>query len=297
MAKPFYSLEEAAERLKKTPAEVEELVRSGDLREFRDSGRVFFKAEDVDILATREDTGDGATRPCVIARKDAAFLLEHFASYMPAFIGVANTSAFRMFVRSVSGEQVEVAQRDESWIKHCRDILSELSASVSKVLKGRVLGVTDFELEISIDKSAQCSKAAHFLASCLVRSETDELMIDPGNNELLADAICNSIAVSAIVPPYLFLRSSWIKAVLRVERDSGLGIDIESQINELPPAVARVMNELVGHGPFLASELKQVVVPALTSLSIANAELAASRLQRIAGLLKGEEVEPKSEEL
>jgi hypothetical protein len=49
--KPFYSLEEVTARLGKTADEVKALVREGALREFRDAGKVFFKAEDIDRLA------------------------------------------------------------------------------------------------------------------------------------------------------------------------------------------------------------------------------------------------------
>jgi hypothetical protein len=49
--KPFYSLEEVTARLGKTADEVKALVREGTLREFRDAGKVFFKAEDIDRLA------------------------------------------------------------------------------------------------------------------------------------------------------------------------------------------------------------------------------------------------------
>ena len=54
MAKPFYSMDEAAARLGKTEDDIRDMVRDGQLREFRDAGKVFFKAEDVDNLA-----GDG----------------------------------------------------------------------------------------------------------------------------------------------------------------------------------------------------------------------------------------------
>ncbi|NLG41670.1 MAG: helix-turn-helix domain-containing protein [Phycisphaerae bacterium] len=51
MAKPFYSIEEVCEKLGKTQDQVRKLVREGSLREFRDAGKIFFKAEDVDQLA------------------------------------------------------------------------------------------------------------------------------------------------------------------------------------------------------------------------------------------------------
>ncbi len=62
--KPFYSMEEVCEKLGKTQDEVKRLVREGSLREFRDAGKVFFKAEEVDKLAaarsslSSEDTGE-----------------------------------------------------------------------------------------------------------------------------------------------------------------------------------------------------------------------------------------------
>jgi hypothetical protein len=60
MAKPFYSMEEVCAKLGKKPEAVRELVRDGKLREFRDAGKIFFKAEDVDQLAgpARGSSGD-----------------------------------------------------------------------------------------------------------------------------------------------------------------------------------------------------------------------------------------------
>jgi len=59
MAKMFYSLEEAAGKLKKSPDEVKKLVEQGQLQEFRDRDRLMFKVEQVDLLAgTSEDDGE-----------------------------------------------------------------------------------------------------------------------------------------------------------------------------------------------------------------------------------------------
>lgn len=60
MAKPFYSIEEACDRLKKDENALRALVREGSLREFRDGGKVFFKAEDVDKLVAggKADSGE-----------------------------------------------------------------------------------------------------------------------------------------------------------------------------------------------------------------------------------------------
>ncbi|QOJ13487.1 MAG: helix-turn-helix domain-containing protein [Planctomycetia bacterium] len=60
MAKPFYTMDEVAALLKKSPDEIKALVRDGKLREFRDAGKLFFKAEDVTKLAGpgKGDTGE-----------------------------------------------------------------------------------------------------------------------------------------------------------------------------------------------------------------------------------------------
>ena len=51
MAAMFYSLQEAAERLGKTEADIREIVQSGQLREFRDGPNLLFKVDEVNALA------------------------------------------------------------------------------------------------------------------------------------------------------------------------------------------------------------------------------------------------------
>ncbi|MEO0482780.1 MAG: helix-turn-helix domain-containing protein [Planctomycetota bacterium] len=51
MAKLFYSLEEAAQRLGKSTDEIQEMAASGQLQEFRDRDSLVFKREQVDLLA------------------------------------------------------------------------------------------------------------------------------------------------------------------------------------------------------------------------------------------------------
>lgn len=67
MAKAFYSMEEVCELLGKTPNAVKGLVQDGTLREFRDGGKVFFKAEHVNKLSgskgSSEDSGEILLEP------------------------------------------------------------------------------------------------------------------------------------------------------------------------------------------------------------------------------------------
>ncbi len=55
MAKMFYTIEEAAERLGKSTDEVQQMADSGQLQEFRDGDRLMFKKEQVDLLGGGED--------------------------------------------------------------------------------------------------------------------------------------------------------------------------------------------------------------------------------------------------
>ncbi|MFH0980227.1 MAG: hypothetical protein V2A79_01645 [Planctomycetota bacterium] len=53
MAKMFYSLEEACQKLTMSEAQIKELVRQAKLREFRDAGKVNYKVEEVDALVAK----------------------------------------------------------------------------------------------------------------------------------------------------------------------------------------------------------------------------------------------------
>lgn len=55
MAKMFYSLEEAADRLGKSVDDVRGMAKSGQLQEFRDRDRLMFKKDQVDLLAGGDD--------------------------------------------------------------------------------------------------------------------------------------------------------------------------------------------------------------------------------------------------
>ena len=67
MAKMFYSLEEATKRLNMSEAQIKELVRKGKLREFRDAGKVNYKADEVDTMsAAAEASGQSGSGELVL---------------------------------------------------------------------------------------------------------------------------------------------------------------------------------------------------------------------------------------
>lgn len=54
MAKQYYTLSESAQLLRMTEDQVKSLVREGKLREYRDAGKVHYRADEVDRLAAKE---------------------------------------------------------------------------------------------------------------------------------------------------------------------------------------------------------------------------------------------------
>ncbi len=73
MAKDFYTLEEAQEKLTTDEPGIKNLVRQGKLREFRQDGKLHYKAQDVDTLAAGGDTlGLSATGEIVLEPADGS---------------------------------------------------------------------------------------------------------------------------------------------------------------------------------------------------------------------------------
>ena len=58
MAGMFYSLQEAAEKLNKTKEQLEEIVKEGKLREFRDGPNLLFKIEEIEALMSEAEAAE-----------------------------------------------------------------------------------------------------------------------------------------------------------------------------------------------------------------------------------------------
>ncbi|MCH2134291.1 MAG: helix-turn-helix domain-containing protein [Phycisphaerales bacterium] len=58
MAKMFYTVEEVCSKLGKTQEEVQEMVTSGQIQEFRDGDKLIFKVEQIDLLTESDDSGE-----------------------------------------------------------------------------------------------------------------------------------------------------------------------------------------------------------------------------------------------
>ncbi|NOT02612.1 MAG: hypothetical protein HOP29_18555, partial [Phycisphaerales bacterium] len=60
MAKMFYKIEEAIQKLRCDEAALKKAVRDGKLREFRDAGTTNYKVDEIDKLAATGGLGGGA---------------------------------------------------------------------------------------------------------------------------------------------------------------------------------------------------------------------------------------------
>ena len=58
MAKTFYTIEETCQKLDMTAEQLKDMVRNGQLREFRDAGKVNYKVDEVDKLAAEAAADD-----------------------------------------------------------------------------------------------------------------------------------------------------------------------------------------------------------------------------------------------
>ena len=94
MAKMFYSLEEAAKRLKKSTDEVRGMANKGQITEFRDGDRLLFKVDQIDLLAGDEEHD--------ISEMSSMIPLADTGSNMSA-LGLADSSAPPMTTKSGSG--------------------------------------------------------------------------------------------------------------------------------------------------------------------------------------------------
>lgn len=70
MAKMFYSMEEVCEKLGKSEDEVKEMVKSGQIQEFRDRDKLMFKVDQIDLLAGGDEEDDSDDSELEISLED-----------------------------------------------------------------------------------------------------------------------------------------------------------------------------------------------------------------------------------
>lgn len=72
MAKMFYSLSEAAQRLGKSEDDVRQMAGRGEIQEFRDGDKLIFKVDQIDLLSQGDDEHDSAEMSSMIPLADTS---------------------------------------------------------------------------------------------------------------------------------------------------------------------------------------------------------------------------------
>ncbi len=111
MAGMFYSLQEVAAKLSKTEAEVQELIKQGRLREFRDGSNLLFKVDEVEALLSDTSLGKASAKAKEKTEEEISLAPE------PGEKGSDSTAA--------AGEGVDVLSEADDDYKLADDTLSE----------------------------------------------------------------------------------------------------------------------------------------------------------------------------
>jgi hypothetical protein len=116
MAGMFYSLQEVAAKLNKTEQEVQEIIKQGRLREFRDGSNLLFKISEVEALMS--DTSMAASRKAPIKPVE-----EDEISLTPEPGGEGDSAGGD--TTATAGEGIDVLSEADSDYKLANDTLSE----------------------------------------------------------------------------------------------------------------------------------------------------------------------------
>ena len=119
MAGMFYSLQEVAAKLNKTEEEVQEIIRQGRLREFRDGPNLLFKVDEVEALMS--DTNIAASRKASAKAEQKTEKDEISLAPEPSD-GLAESGAD---TTATAGEGVDVLSEADGDYKLADDTLSE----------------------------------------------------------------------------------------------------------------------------------------------------------------------------
>ena len=115
MAGMFYSLQEVAAKLTKTEQEVQEIIKQGRLREFRDGPNLLFKISEVEALMS--DTSIAASRKAAAKAEEDEISLAPEPNEESESVGSDTTAA--------DGEGIDVLSEADSDYKLADDTLSE----------------------------------------------------------------------------------------------------------------------------------------------------------------------------
>ncbi len=257
MAKMFYTLEEACEKLGKSEDEVRELASSGQLQEFRDRDRLMFKVEQVDLLSGGgEDDGDDFNLELEDTSGGSA--LELSGTGIP----MTDTGGTGVSIFETEHGDEDAAQKDEPAAMSGTG--QDLSAdSYGDDLQLEAVGSGSGLLDLTRE-SDDTSLGAELLEE--VYSGEDQIEI-PANASGLFDAAPGDVAEEVAAPAGV----AAVPVVVEAYDGSGSGLGVGMMIGAVAALVC----------------LALIVVVALTGGTPQLAMLIADNLMMYAGILLG----------
>lgn len=217
MAGMFYKLQEVAEKLGKSEAEVQELVKEGKLREFRDGASLLFKVEEVEALL--EATGPGGEESVIelapSETTEAELMLDETRVVEEeAILGETDTSegSESIGVQGTGGSEYELTEDTMGKTdveQSARDELGKIEEDVSLDSFGSGSGLLDLSLQaddtslgadilddIYTGEAAGDAEAAGEMMEAA--TEADQILAESGTGTLEeAEAISETVADEA----------------------------------------------------------------------------------------------------
>ncbi|MBL4591855.1 MAG: hypothetical protein JKY96_07840 [Phycisphaerales bacterium] len=185
MAKMFYSLEEAATKLKMDTEEVQSLAESGQLQEFRDRDKLMFKVEQVDLLAGDDDDEDIVLSEDTAAGTDALSLSAS-----------GSASAFNINMESASdGTGVSIFEPEDG---------SAVDANADTLVSGGGIGGSGFAMDAGASGSGLSQLAFEPDDTSLGSNLLDDLAADSHMGGSMGASGIGASALGASVPGALF---------------------------------------------------------------------------------------------
>jgi hypothetical protein len=226
MAKLFYTMDETMERLGITEAQIQELIASSKLMDFRDRDKLMFKVDQVDQLANEQQTTpppQPGTGPNGLSEDDVMFLLQELTG-APTVFGVllAPRTEGALFV--FAGKKPETAM-DPGWEKACSVVAARIPNPMVQLLANLLSTEQAGEEGCDLPQFKQLDRAVFLLANAY----TDGKDLKDEELQSLIEAI---ISLSVMIQVNILVKTAsreWIKSTLNPDRDP---MDVITQINE-----------------------------------------------------------------
>ena len=211
MSGMFYSLDEAAEKLNKSKDELKQLVKDGQIREFRDGPNILFKAEEVEALILTGDVSGPTEVEAPIELHDETEIIEMAPEELEPEIGTEV-----MEIPELALEESE-PQADENELE-----IPELALEEPEVKIEDELEIPELALEETEEKAAD-------------ETEIPELALEESEPEVIEDEMeIPELAMEESATPEDSLTLAPEPEKMEADEDDFIDFNADTAIVEVP---------------------------------------------------------------